>query len=106
MTRQATVLSLSVAGVLDAAGLDEEAEEPLPSDCFVQPKASPWPTKRNGLAAGRGATEVLGELALEPFDALFLQHVLDAGMLAVGAVAPVAVDLDHGLADGDDAVRG
>ena len=49
---------------------------------------------------------MLGEFGLEPFDALFLEDILDAGVLAVGTIAPVAVDLDHGLADGDDLFAG
>ena len=99
-------LQLVAFGVLDAAGLDEEAEEPVAVELLEPAEGVALAAEEEGLGGRERGAEALAEFGAEPFDALFLEDVLDAGVLAVGAVTPVAVDGDDGGADFDELFAG
>ena len=99
-------LQLVAVGVLDAAGLDEEAEEPVAVELLEPAEGVALAAEEEGLGGRERGAEALAEFGAEPFDALFLEDVLDAGVLAVGAVTPIAVDRDDGGADLDELFAG
>ena len=99
-------LQLVAVGVLDAAGLDEESEEPVAVELLEPAEGVALAAEEEGLGGRQRGAEALAEFGAEPLDALFLEDILDARVLTVGAVTPVAVDGDDGGADFDELFAG
>ena len=87
------------AFVLDAAVLDADAVEPLAVALRRASRgaASKPRDRRPACGSASGAAEVVAQHLAELLDAPVVDHVLDAGPLAVGAVAVVAEQLDDRL---------
>src|SRR5581483_8100553 len=97
-------LELIAVGVLDAAGFDVKAEEKFAIGLLMPAEEIALAlelVRPCGLELEAGA---LVHFVAEPFDALFLEHVLEAGVLAVGAVAEIAMNGEHSLGDIDEAL--
>ena len=65
-------LQLIAVGVLDAAGLDEEAEEPVAIELLEPAEGVALATEEEGLSGRERGAEALAEFGAEPFNALFL----------------------------------
>ncbi len=93
--------------VLDPAVLDRDAQEELavalrvPAEVVVDVRVT-----ATGFGVGERMPEVFLDLGAEGRHPPVVDDVLEPGPLAVGAVAEVAKDLEHGLADLQDIGRG
>ncbi len=87
--------------VLDAAGLHEQREEQRAVDGAVPAVAIAGGGELEAAHAGEGPRDAAVDLRHQPRHALLLDHILQPRVLAVGAVAEVAVDREHGLGDLD-----
>ena len=89
-----------VALVLDPAVLDRDAQEELAVPLLVPAEVVVHVRRPcTGFGSASGVAEVLLDLGPEGGQAPVVDDVLEPGPLAVGAVAEVAEDLEHRLAD-------
>ena len=84
-------------GVLHAARLDEEGQEPAAIHGLLPVVGVGSGNKLHRLGRLKFKTRPTGHLTAEPLHTLLLQDVLETGVLAVGAVTEVAEDGEHGL---------
>ena len=84
-------------GVLHTARLDEEGQEPAAIYGLLPTVGVGGGNELHRLGRLKFNACTTGHFAAEPLYALLLQDVLEAGVLAVGAIAEVTEDREHGL---------